>query len=201
MQGNRERLFPKELFGNYIQLVEREAFLQAFGGSRGGASASCRETFMDYGRKVSGASPGRQRKVSGESLFAAATSFRRPNGDKRQSGGHRDSRQSGGHRDSRQPGEHRDSRQSGGHRDSQQSGEHRDLRQFGGTQHSGADRRPGPDTHPRSPGGVRVLDRVLNFRKSSGSSMGSSTQASDKNMLTTIPDMARRLPSSEDLEI
>ena len=201
MQGNRERLFPKELFGNYIQLVEREAFLQAFGGSRGGASASCRETFMDYGRKVSGASPGRQRKVSGESLFAAATSFRRPNGDKRQSGGHRDSRQSGGHRDSRQPGEHRDPRQSGGHRDSQQSGEHRDLRQFGGTQHSGADRRPGPDTHPRSPGGVRVLDRVLNFRKSSGSSMGSSTQASDKNMLTTIPDMARRLPSSEDLEI
>ena len=192
MQGNRERLFPKELFGNYIQLVEREAFLQAFGGSRGGASASCRETFMDYGRKVSGASPGRQRKVSGESLFAAATSFRRPNGDKRQSGGHRDSRQ---------PGEHRDPRQSGGHRDSQQSGEHRDLRQFGGTQHSGADRRPGPDTHPRSPGGVRVLDRVLNFRKSSGSSMGSSTQASDKNMLTTIPDMARRLPSSEDLEI
>ena len=156
---------------------------------------------MDYGRKVSGASPGRQRKVSGESLFAAATSFRRPNGDKRQSGGHRDSRQSGGHRDSRQPGEHRDPRQSGGHRDSQQSGEHRDLRQFGGTQHSGADRRPGPDTHPRSPGGVRVLDRVLNFRKSSGSSMGSSTQASDKNMLTTIPDMARRLPSSEDLEI
>ena len=110
VQSNRDRLFPKELFRDYIQLVEREAFFQTFCSPRGGASASTRQTFMDYGTKPTG----RRRKISGESILGRATasagtskwqvasdkwkavaSFQRPRGDsgaQRQSGAHRDSR-------------------------------------------------------------------------------------------------------------
>lgn len=107
VQSNRERLFPKEIFRDYIQLVEREAFYQTFCSARGGASASAstRQTFMDYGVTPTG----RRRKVSGESILSRASealpkqSFRRPRGEsgaQRQSGAHRDSRPSGGKRQS-----------------------------------------------------------------------------------------------------
>ena len=107
VQSNRERLFPKEIFRDYIQLVEREAFYQTFCSARGGASASAstRQTFMDYGVMPTG----RRRKVSGESILSRASetlpkqSFRRPRGEsgaQRQSGAHRDSRPSGGKRQS-----------------------------------------------------------------------------------------------------
>lgn len=60
MQGNRERLFPKELFADSIHLVEREYAREALsvpasGKAQVGPSASTsrarRQTFMDYGIK------------------------------------------------------------------------------------------------------------------------------------------------------